>query len=241
MMIIQNSESIDYSLTFTIFQELVLGSEIFEQAYGQPSQLGQESYLNSFDRSNIKPSLREKLIAWSDHPLNGAAIMTNRPSNSLLGLPGTPEAELGAALVGLDYLPVIGAGEMRWLANRFDEDVRTLLKPSSYHALSAILAASGLPADDSLLKAHQIISGKSSPRLSYLDQCTIYIFEDTPGGILATDNAREILLTRGVNIQVRKLGITKDPSKRKSLVAIGSEVFDSVDLALQSIDSFNNL
>ena len=35
---------------------------------------------------------------------------------TLLGSAGTPEAELGARFVGLEGMPVIGFGEIRWLA-----------------------------------------------------------------------------------------------------------------------------
>lgn len=233
--LVRECESLSHSLTFNIFQELVLGSTVFEQTYGKASQLGQGSYLSKFDRSFIDAGLRSKISNWFKQPEHGAAIMTNRPSDTILGFPGTPEAELGAKLIGLDFLSNIGLGEMIWLANHNGEDVWTLLKPASQHALSAILAASGMPVQKALLEAHQIASGQSDLDLSHLDGSSVYVFEDTPAGMVAVDNAKNVLMTRNVNIQVQKAGIANDSIKAEALEAQGARVFDSVGAAIDNL------
>lgn len=239
--IIHNSESVEHSLTFNVFQELVLGSAIYEQTYGRKPQLKDESYLKMYDRSLLGHETREALLSWLEDPLHSAAIMTNRPSNSLLRLHGTPEAELGAALVGLDHLPIIGFGEMSWLAEKKSEEVGTLLKPAAYHAFSAMLAASGLPIEESLLESYSAISDEADLDFSYLDKSSVFVFEDTPAGILAVENAAKMSHSRGIRIQVEKIGISPNPIKQKALDQVGAKAWDNIDNALISAISINDL
>lgn len=230
--IIQECEMVEASLTFNVFQELVLGSQAFESTYGKETQLNQESYLSLYDRSFVDTDLQAKLSAWTQQPRQCAAIMTNRPSNSLLGLPGTPEAELGAELVGLDFLPIIGFGEMTWLANQIGEDVSTLQKPAVQHALAAILAATGMPAADALLEAQKIALGQSDFDLAFLNGREMYVFEDTPAGVVAAENAHQVLAQRNIDVKVRKIGIAQDDIKGNALATLGAEVFSSIGEAL---------
>ncbi len=232
--IMQECEQINQSLTLNIFQELVLGSQTFAKTYGVQSQLGVNSYLNEYDKPLLSPNIRTRLTAWLDESSHYAAIMTNRPSDTLLGLPGTPEAELGAALVGLDFLPIIGSGEMIWLAKRIDQDVGALVKPSAHHALSGIFAALGQAAPKALSNSHQIISGKHDSNPIPLNGCTVSVFEDTPAGILAVERVKEVLSARKSNIQVHKAGIATDTAKRTTLEALGATVFDTVNSALEN-------
>ncbi len=238
--IVHNSESVEHSVTFNVFQEFVLGSTIYEQTYGKEPQLKDDSYLTMYDRSLLGHETREALLSWLEDPLHCAGIMTNRPSNSLLRRHGTPEAELGAALVGLDHLPIIGSGEMKWLAESKLEDVGTLLKPAVYHGLSAILAASGLPIEESLLGSYSAISDEGDLDFSYLDNGSVFVFEDTPAGILAVETAGEALHSRGIRIQVEKIGISSDPIKQKALDQVGAMAWDSIDEALFSAISIND-
>ncbi len=238
--IIHNSESVEHSLTMNVFQELVLGSTIYEQTYGRKPQLKSDSYLKMYDRSLSGRETREALLSWLEDPLHGAAIMTNRPSNTLLRLHGTPEAELGAALVGLDHLPIIGSGEMKWLAEIKSEDVDTLLKPAVYHGLSAILAASGLPIEESLLGSYSAISDEGDLDFSHLDNGSVFVFEDTPAGILAVQSAAEALHSRGIRIRAEKIGLSLNPIKLKALEEVGAKVWDSIDDALISAISIND-
>ena len=233
--IMQACEQINQSLTLNIFQELVLGSQTFEKTYAVQSQLGVDSYLVEYDKPLLSPNMRTRLTKWLDNPSHYAAIMTNRPSDTLLGLPGTPEAELGAALVGLDFLPIIASGEMTWLARRLDQDVGALVKPAAHHALSGIFAALGEAAPEALSKSHQIISGKLDSDPIPLNGCTVSVFEDTPAGILAVERTKEVLLAQNLNIQVHKAGIATDAAKRRALEALGATVFDSVNSALDNL------
>ena len=238
--IIHNSESVEHSLTMNVFQELVLGSTIYEQTYGRKPQLKSDSYLKMHDRSLLGDETRDALLSWLEDPLHCAAIMTNRPSNTLLRLHGTPEAELGAALVGLDHLPIIGFGEMSWLAEIKSEEVGTLLKPAAYHGLSAILAALGLPIEESLLGSYHAISDEGDLDIRHLDSGSVFVFEDTPAGILAVENAAKMSHSRGIKLRVEKNGISLNPIKQKALDEVGAKVWDSIDDALISAISIND-
>jgi hypothetical protein len=235
--LVRECESLEQSLTFNVFQELVLGSEVFENTYGKSPQFGQESYLNQYDRSYISPELMGKLRNWFNRPEHGAAIMTNRPSSQLLGFPGTPEAELGAALVGLEFLPILGYGEITWLADQKDvaAEAGELQKPAPQHALSAILAASGMPEREALLEAHQRALGKGNIDVSKLDGSRVIVFEDTPAGIMAVENAQKALDAQGIEIEIEKAGIAGDAIKAEALEAIGAKVFASVGEALNAV------
>ncbi len=238
--IVHNSESVEHSVTFNVFQEFVLGSTIYEQTYGKEPQLKDDSYLTMYDRSLLGHETREALLSWLEDPLHCAGIMTNRPSNSLLRRHGTPEAELGAALVGLDHLPIIGSGEMKWLAESKREDVGTLLKPAVYHGLSAILAASGLPIEESLLGSYSAISDERDLDFNHLDNGSVFVFEDTPAGILAVQSAAEALHSRGIRIRAEKIGLSLNPIKQNALEEVGAKVWDSIDDALISAISIND-
>ncbi len=230
--IVEGCEQIEHSLTLNIFQELVLGSAHFEETYAKKSQLGTKSYLKIYDTPLISPETKATLTDWLQDPFHHAAIMTNRPSNTLLGPLGTPEAELGAALVGLEFLPIIGSGEMLWLANETGQAVSNLVKPSPHHALSAIFAAFGFNAAEALRMTDQILAGNVRNLPISMDGCKISVFEDTPGGILAVESAKQILKSLNHEIQIEKVGIATDAKKRQALSALGAAVYRSIDDAL---------
>ena len=238
--IVETSDSIEHSLTFNVFQELVLGSVMYEQTYDKKSQLNRESYLKMYDLALLGSETRAALLSWLEDPMHCAAIMTNRPSNSLFRMHATSEAELGASLVGLDQVPLIGFGEMSWLARKKNVDVATLLKPGAQHALAAILAASGLAIEESLHRAHSVISEEGDLDFEILDRSSIYVFEDTPAGILAVENAATMLKSAGIRIEVEKIGISHSHTKRKALDQIGAKVQASVDEALDSAILIND-
>lgn len=230
--IMEKCEQIDHSLTLNIFQELVLGSEIYTQLYGKQARVNTRSYLDEFDKPMLSEDKISSLKAWLDDPLHYAAIMTNRPSNTLLGTMGTPEAELGAALVGVDFLPMIGSGEIHWLGNKIGQHEGSLVKPSAHHALSAIFAAMGQSPSEALQNSARLLSGEGVNVPSSLSGCTVTIFEDTPAGILAVDNAKSTLKKLNLDIQVQKVGITTDASKKKSLKVLGAKVFATINEAI---------
>jgi len=105
--LVAQSESIQRSPTINWFQELVLGSESYTSTYQKRPQFETESYLKLYDERLLNEPQTERVLRWTDKPDHGAAIMTRRPSSGLPGFATAPDANMGAALVGLENLPIV--------------------------------------------------------------------------------------------------------------------------------------
>lgn len=234
-LIIKNSESIEHSLTFNVFQELVLGSEIFDRTYQRKKQLNVISFLQKFDKSLLSDTAKDKLLRWLEYPQHNAAIMTNRPTAITIGKTGSPEAELCAELIGLESLPIIGNGEIRWLAHKTNTEVGALLKPAPTHALAATFAAFGNSLEDSLINAYNLIHANHSTKAQVLSNNTVYVFEDTVAGIMSVEGMQKVLEQNNTRVQIHKFGISSDPIKRSCLKDHGAKIYDSINAALSEL------
>ena len=221
------------SLTHRIFQELVLGSPEFTHTYGLPTMLDCESYLLKHDVSNLSRAESARLQNWMSTPGNAATVITSRPSRPLAGVFSTPEAELGAELVGLKDISIVGWGGLTWLAEQLKVDQQALVKPSPIHALAALRVALGDEQQTALMEAASLVNtGQSGPAWQRLDGMQVFMFEDTPGGIKSLQDAYEILGRRGINIKPRYFGIARNPVKKKALWTASAQVFPSLSEAL---------
>ena len=226
--LIQNSEIIQ-SFPFDIFQEMILGSEGFEQIYGLKSSLNVESYLYKFDKPQLGSNARNRLFSWLKDSERGCAIMTNRPTRDM------PDAKYAQKLVGLEEIPVAGYGEMEWLAKKFGGEAAEYSKPSPIHALAAVLASFGKESDSCLLEAHAATKGEFSADIARLDGYEFTVFEDTPAGIMSAGAMGELLRGQGLDVKVNKFGITNSPLKGEYLEAQGARVFERIDVALEEV------
>ena len=126
--------------------------------------------------------------------------MTNRPSSGPQRDYRTSDAEIGASLVGLADLPVIGYGEISWAAQSTGKSVEDLTKPAWPHALSAILAAGGLSVENSLTYCGKNPDSWLREDLLHLQNSTITVFEDTPAGLMAIQRAGDLLNKIGIQV-----------------------------------------
>jgi hypothetical protein len=234
--LIRDSETISKSVTMRCFQELILGSVVYEETYRLPAELDIESYLSQYDVPLLSRVVAEKIRSWVREPAHGAAIMTNRPSNTLVGALGTPEAEMGAELVGLSGIPIVGYGELMWLAVQNNVDASEYSKPAWQHGLAAILCGAGWPIQESLLYAGRPISEMREADLLHLNGSVVTVFEDTPGGLIAVQQACRLLRRMGIQLQPGLIGVAEDATKRKALVGQGARIFPTIDQALSSVD-----
>ncbi|NOY99179.1 MAG: hypothetical protein GXP40_08255, partial [Chloroflexi bacterium] len=223
--ILQNARRIERSLTHRVFQELVLGSKAFTQTYGLTPWLDVESYLLRHDRPTLTGPMRTKLLQWLQHPSHRAAIFTNRPNRPPEGLFGTPEAEIGAQTAGLEAIPIVGWGDMTWLGGRRDADPQTLIKPSSIHALAAMLRALDVQREEALVAAAALVlDGRTAPVWEGLRGAQVYAFEDTAAGLRSAAGAQEMLHSVGISLTVHLLGVAEAEQKRRALETVGAAV-----------------
>ncbi len=238
--LLQGARSAAGAITHRLQQELVLGSRSFTETYGLPPALNVPGYLHSEDRPTLDAASNERLKEWLRTSGHGAAVLTNRPSLGPDGgqaSPGghvdTPEAEIGLRAAGLQGLPILGAGELRWLAGERGRPPQTFLKPSPIHALAALLAAAGVPVPHALrLAAALALDGERDPLWERLQGAQAYIFEDAAKGLASLRAAQAELAARGVALEARLLGVTDSREKASALREAGGLVFASLAEAL---------
>lgn len=234
--IVAECENPSCSLTFRCFQEMVLGSQYYQQTYHLPSALDCQSYLSLYDRILISETSREELSGWLNSPDHYAAIITNRPSSQIPGTASTPEAELGAKLVGLQQLPLIGFGEVFWLSQQVGQESTGLNKPSPVHSLAALQAALGTSLPESMKRAYQIVQDPYySEGWQQLAGADIYLFEDTITGVISLEKAYSVLTAAGIKPNIHKLGITDNCNKQTALKQWGAANFSDINLALKQV------
>lgn len=219
----------ELSLTYRTFQELVLGSTEFFRAYNLASELDCESYLLKYDHSNLPDADRDRLKNWISIPHHAAAVITSRPSHPPVGIFSTPEAEIGAKLVGLDGIPILGWGGMCWLGLQRHSDPQSLIKPSPVHALAGLRMACGESQETALSAAADLVETRyAGSGWKQFTGAQVCVFEDTPGGIKSLQAAQEILIGSGVRIETKSIGIAQKQIKIKALIANKAEIFPSL-------------
>ena len=233
--ILDSAYSID-GLSQRIQQEHVLGSAAFSETYGIPAHLNVPSYLMTHDRSNVTPKLRRTLLKWLKSPEHRAVIFTNRPSMPPEGIFGTPEAEQGAALVGLEMLPLMGTGGIVWLEYMRAAPPSTYNKPHPVHALGAIASSAGHSMADAMkLAASLALDGRVNPLWETVEGAEIWVFEDSTGGIESLNGAKKILQGAGVQVEVHPIGVSNSPIKKEALERARAEVYPNLKSALKKL------
>jgi hypothetical protein len=215
-------------------QEFVLGSDQFNRTYDLPSQLQVSSYPEQLDRPALSEENYDHLQNWLKLDDHHAAIFTSRPN-----LPpdedyfGTPEAEIGAKVINLDNLPIIGAGSLDWMADQDLIPARSYNKPNPVHALAAMQSALGQDIRTSLKNAVNIASQSQKPQnvsdWLALNGATVYVFEDSPGGMISAQNAARILSSVEVSLDVILVGIGHQPAKTEALLKVSDQVFSDIN------------
>ncbi len=235
---ITDCEDINRSMTMQWFQELVLGSETYLAHYKKPVQFNTPSYLKMYDIPLLSPKNAEKIKSWTIANGRGAAIMTNRPSSGPTGFAGSPEAELGMDLVQLSGIPIVGYGDIAWLAENINVEPGRLVKPNRTHALAAIFGS--LDIEKELSLSQSILDPIQWPPdiINRLQGGTITVFEDTPAGIVSVQNAGKALEKIGLDIKIKAVGITKEKIKKAALENQGVRVFSDINQALLHLEDF---
>lgn len=240
--ILRNARTADDSLTHRTFQELVLGSQNYAEIYDFPPVLATTSYLLEYDRPYLHDRTHILLKDWLKVPTHEAVIFTSRPSTPLPGTFSTPEAELGAELVKLDNLPILGLGGLAWLSEKFGVNLQEFLKPSPVHVLAALQLALSENLKNALLNAANLVEyGQVDSSWKRLNGVQVWVYEDTSGGIKSALAAQSILGEYGIDLSVSLFGIADDPAKVRTLQETGAETAPEINTALRRKLSPNNL
>lgn len=227
------------SLTHRLFQELVLGSRVFEETYNLEPYLDVAGLLTYLDEPMLTPDLRQQLLAWLKQPGRHAAVFTNRPSRPSLRTQGAPEAEMGLAALGLEVLPMVARGGLAWLAEARGLAADTLLKPSAVHALAALLHAVGHPLEGALQAAAALaLDGIGDPVWNEFAGAEICVFEDSAAGLRSVLSAQACLARIGNEVDTILVGVTHSSDKKRSLEVAGGEVFPEMSRAFQAAGLF---
>jgi len=233
--ILRGSRRIERSLTFQIFQELVLGSQAYSQTYRTAPKFSVKGTLERFDRPALTPESYHRLKVWLDHPDHASAIITNRPSMTPDGEGGTPEAEIGARITGLERIPLIGLGTLSWYSTRSGLDQEAYLKPSPVHALTGLLAALGESIGSALEAAVSLTHNDPVIEWGRLKGVQVWIFEDSVKGLHSLQMARRMLAKRGICFKMKMCGITTSEPKSQVLLRAGAEVYPDLNDALDRV------
>jgi hypothetical protein len=143
---------------------------------------------------------------------------------------GVPEAELGAEIVGLSELPLVGAGSLDWLADRNGKK-DCYYKPDPIHALGALQTALGRPVKESLDLAYEFVTKETSMSEDWqaLRDVRLYVFEDSKGGLASVKKACQLLDDRGIGIDLHLIGVSTQDDKIRSLKEITAQVFIDIN------------
>lgn len=232
--VLRKARQIEGSITHRIFQELILGSETFANTYNLPPFFEIESYLLQYDRPTLDGTAHYELITWLDNPKHRAVIFTNRPSNAPSGVFSTPEAEIGARLVGIETIPIAGLGGFIWLSKHRAQGTQRFVKPSPVHALTALRLALGDPFEKALETA-AIFALDDHVDQSWhdLNEAHVYVFEDSPGGLVSSSSTMSLLEMKNIRVDISLYGVTDNQKKHQALEETGAIVHPTLYEALK--------
>ncbi len=242
------------NLCTNLFQNHILGSDLYQQTYQRPAWFSSESYLGKYDQ----PIISAEWVNWikenADRPDIKLVGLTARPSKEPRGVDlqssgaYSPEAELAMEVMGLPNLLFIAYGKLQYLADQLGITAEEILKPNSFHALAAIFT--GLLGDEwkGLQQAASFMHG-ITPQFPQLDpeidlieiptELELSVFEDSQGGIMAVEEAADLLRSTGIQVKTIAYGITQNADKAKTLESLGVKVFPTINDALRT--SMNHL
>ena len=230
---LRGARQIHGSLTHRLFQEMVLGSQVFRDTYSMKPYLPSRDSLLADDRPMLPAAARERLLNWLRRTDHHAAVFTNRPSEGPQDAIGAPEAELGLAAAELEHLPLVGRGGLAWLSEQRGLAPDRLLKPSAAHALAALRRATGEPLEAALRAAAALTldeQGDSGWRV--FAGAEIFVFEDSVKGLHSLRAAKVRLESLGVACRPILVGVTKSLHKRQGLEAAGAQMFSDIEQAM---------
>ncbi len=259
------THAVDRAPVTQIFQEFVIGSQLYAKSYHLPPRFNEPSVLITEDRSLISSEAKQKLAEWARTDRARICVYTARPSLPPADDPDrsphagySPEAELGMQLLNMDY-PLIATGRVQWLAAKVNVPFESVTKPAPIQALAAIGAAITHEEANSLLAAHALVSrGELIGPLAVLRSATartrsnqtaqtwfestsrpmvnVWIVEDGILGMQATHGAIDLLKQSSLDIHAHGIGIAAGDPKAEALAPFSEIVLPDVNAAIKYIE-----
>ena len=219
------------SLTLPGHQETVIGSTAFARIYGLKPQFNIKSFLLEYDRPILTSKQYNNLQIWLSKPEHSAAFITNRPCSTPEDYLSAPEAEMGAKLIGLDHLPLLGSGLLSWYAStRCACNSHEFIKPNPVHTLAALKMSSGMDPGTSIEMAVSLIHGNGSVQdWSELMETRVVIFEDSTKGLRSGINAIKCLSALGIEIDLSLIGVSANAVKRQALKSLAHRIISNIN------------
>lgn len=234
LQVLRDARDVQKSLVHRVFQELVIGAELFGEIYGFSCGSCSRGFLLEFDQPCLSTETRRGLQDWLQAGAHRAAILTSRPS--MLpggGKPVADEAALGAQVAGVADLPIAGWGGMVALGAMVQQDPEKLVKPGAAHALLALQLGLGASLEQALARTAAFLhAGETGESWSLLNGAMAVVFEDAAGGVHSLHAAKDLLRRAGISLQTQAFGIAEHSMKQEALRAAGARTCATIDEAL---------
>ena len=234
--LLTSSRDIEVSNSTRLFQNLILGDQVFTEICGIIPQKKTDSYLVKYDNVFLNEKSLTKLKVSVKRKGSHICAITARPS-----LPANfekyrhtsnyyfPEAELAIKKLGIENINVVGYGTVKSFAEQINMNAEAVLKPSFIHSLIA-LAVSCETNFDNILEFLKL----NRDRLENLDKTfislelilpdwvlsnklSLHVFEDFPVGIQSVKSLNKFLVHNGIDSNINAYGIASDSQKINSL------------------------
>ena len=239
------THDIEHAPVTQIFQEFVIGSQLYAESYQLPPRFNEPSVLITEDRTLINPGAKQKLAGWAQADRAQICVYTARPSlppaddpDHISHVGYSPEAELGMQLLDMHY-PLIATGSVQWLAAKVNVPFESVTKPAPIQALAAIGAAVTREEANSLLAAHSLVSRSQLigplAALKPVRSVHVWIVEDGILGMQATHGALEHLQRSRLDIHAHAIGVAAGGPKAGALAPLSEIVLPDVNAAINYI------
>jgi len=237
---------------FAQLMNRLLGAKQFCEFYGMKAEIECESYLETKDRLLISEQYRELLPELAGKTIY-PAVMTYRPTrypnlagnkNSLYFV-NTPEGECAMHLLKWDNgrIPMIGAGSLCYIEEKYHLRREYYVKPHPFHALASIIISLCKDEITALETARLLCEYQPGPENSPLqnwiginDKIELAVFEDSVTGIESIRNASDILRNWGYTVDLRLCGIHSTDAKDALLKKANAQIYSDINAALNVFD-----
>lgn len=237
---------ISISPTMQVFQNYVVGHEIYQSSYEAVPHFASPALLETEDRPHLTPQMRVRLLAEREAQRLWFTLYTARPSlpprevmNGVVHTGFTPEAEMALHLNGFENgaVPIMAVGRLEWAARRVGQKSGDWVKPSPLQSLAAIATARTGRELEALEAAHSVATGGRLPEI--YAACVgeaVHVFEDSASSLRAVTRAVEMLNAHGLNLTLTRHGIAPVGSPKQAvLAAIADFVHTDVNQGLAQI------